>query len=68
MQRKRRRGSQVSPETIEKLRNFKAQSKFKQAVLNMLVQVIDPAQVTALKEEFEALDLDQSGLIELSEL
>lgn len=50
------------------LKNFSAQHKLKQAVLNMMTSTLSDDEVTALKHTFQSLDLNHDGLITIGEL
>lgn len=58
----------MSPEVIQHLREFRGQSKLKKASLNILVKMINPNDLIELRQEFEKIDTDHSGLIEFKEL
>ena len=53
---------------IQRLREFKGQSKLKKAALNMLVKMINPKDLDYLRAEFQKIDTDYSGFIEFREL
>lgn len=42
----------ISQTVINRLRKFRGVSKLKKAVLNMMVKMIDPAEIQDLREEF----------------
>lgn len=53
---------------IERLREFKGQSKLKKAAMNILVKMLNPHDMEDLKREFQKIDTDSSGFIEFKEL
>lgn len=58
----------ISPEVINNLREFRGQSKLKKAALNILVKMMNPNDLSDLRQEFQKIDTDHSGLIEFKEL
>ena len=48
--------------------NYRGASTLKKAALNLLVKVIDPKSIKALREQFEAIDVDGSEIIHPKEL
>ena len=50
------------------MRDFKSVSKLRKVSLNLLVNILKPTQISHLREIFEAIDKDNSGTIEPSEL
>ena len=58
----------VDEAVIKRLIEFKGQSALKRAAMNMLVQLIPQEEVKGLREQFEAIDEDGSGLIDVEEL
>lgn len=40
----------------------------KKAVLNVFVKMLTPGDIESLREDFEKIDTDNSGFIELAEL
>ena len=59
---------EVDENVIKRLIEFKGQSALKRAAMNMLVQMISQEDVKDLREQFEAIDQDGSGMIDLQEL
>lgn len=53
---------------VNRLREFKGQSKLKKAAMNILVKMINPKELEDLRKEFQKIDSDNSGMIELKEL
>ena len=58
----------ISDEVIERLKSFKGVSTFKKAAMNLLVKTLNEDEVSDLREQFEAIDTDGTGLIKASEL
>lgn len=58
----------LDPEICNSLKLFKASSKLRQAALNVLVKMISPTDIANLRIEFEKIDTDNSGTIEVEEL
>ena len=59
---------EVDENVIKRLIEFKGQSALKRAAMNMLVQMISQEDVKDLREQFEAIDQDGSGMIDVQEL
>lgn len=55
----------LNQEVIENLRKFKGKSMLRKAAMNVLVKHLQPASIQRLKAEFEKLDTDNSGFLEL---
>ena len=51
-----------------RLLRYKGKSTLKKAGLNLLVQMIDQEDVRGLREQFEAIDKQKDGVIEIKEL
>lgn len=51
-----------------RLQNYKGVSKLKQAALKMLVSMVDHKTIQTLTEEFNKIDKDRTGMIDLDEL
>ena len=58
----------ISPEIIENLKKYRGQSSLRKAAMNMLIKMIQPKEMEALRQEFHKIDKDNSGFIELNEL
>lgn len=58
----------LNKEVIENLRAFKGKSLLRKAALNVLVKHLQPQSINRLKAEFEKLDTDNSGFLEIEEL
>ncbi len=50
------------------MKQFKGSSKFKKAALNILVKMLNPKEIEHLRGEFQKVDTDNSGVIEIAEL
>jgi calcium-dependent protein kinase len=58
----------LNPNVMNKLRSFRGVSRLRLACLNMLVKMAEPKEIKELKEIFEKIDADDTGLISASEL
>ena len=58
----------ISSEVIERLKNFKGESTFKKAAMNLLVKTATEEEVHDLKAAFQAIDTDGTGMIGAQEL
>ena len=58
----------IDKEVIDRLKAFKGSSKLKKAALNVLVKMLGPKDIEKLSEQFQKIDTDNSGFIEISEL
>lgn len=54
--------------TFEKLMKFKGESLFKKAAMNILVKMATEEETLELKKQFEAIDTNKSGTIQLKEI
>ena len=59
---------QFDEDVILRLRTYRGESLFKRAAMNMLVKMATNKDVKNLREEFEKMDKDQTGMITHSEL
>ena len=59
---------EINREIVQNLRNYRGESLLKKAAMNVLVKHLGPTQINKLKAEFEKIDKDFSGFLELSEL
>ena len=50
------------------MNSYRGQSLLKKAAVNVLVKHLEANQIQKLKEEFEKIDTDHSGFLEVSEL
>ena len=50
------------------MKKYRGQSVLKRAAMNVLVKQLAPKQIEKLKNEFEKIDSDLSGFIEVKEL
>lgn len=53
---------------LQRLMSFKGVSKLKKAAMNMLVKTADPTSIKELRDQFEMMDLDRTGMITAAEL
>ena len=53
---------------MQNLQQFKGVSKLKKAAMNMLVKMADAKQIESLRETFDQIDTDHSGMISAEEL
>ena len=58
----------MSVDVINRLKNFKGVSRFKRAAMNVLVKMANEEEVKELRQQFQAIDKDGSGMILASEL
>ena len=58
----------VSSDVINNMMKYKGASQLKRAAMNMLVKQLNPLQLKDLHDQFEALDIDKSGLINADEI
>ena len=58
----------ISDEVIDRLKQFRGVSKFKKAAMNLLVKTATEDEVKDLRQQFQAIDLDGTGMIKASEL
>ncbi len=58
----------IDESVLSKLRQFKGSSLLKRAALNLLVKMLSPSEVETLREQFQKIDTDNSGQIEITEL
>jgi len=54
--------------TFQKLMKFKGESLFKKAAMNILVKMATEEEMLELKRQFEAIDTNRSGTIQLKEI
>jgi calcium-dependent protein kinase len=59
---------QVSEQVVNKLVNFRAQSKIKVAALNVFLNMIDPKEYEPLIAKFKKMDTEKTGLITACQL
>ena len=53
---------------FQKLMKFKGESLFKKAAMNILVKMATEEEMLELKRQFEAIDTNRSGTIQLKEI
>jgi len=58
----------ISPEVIESLLRFHGRSLLRRECLQILVKMVNPSEFTSLRAEFNKIDLNRSGTIEIEEL
>ena len=58
----------LNPMVFEKLKQFRGVSQFKRACMNMLVKMASDEEVKELRNQFQVLDKDGSGMILAAEL
>ena len=59
---------EVSDDVIRKLSDFRGESTFKKAVMNLLVKTAREDEIKHLRAQFKAIDADGTGMIKLQEL
>jgi calcium-dependent protein kinase len=60
--------AKLDKEVVANLKKYRGQSILKRAAMNVLVKQLAPSQINTLKKEFEKMDKDLSGFIEIKEL
>ena len=55
----------LNAEVIENLKKYRGKSLLRKAAMNVLVKHLQPASIQKLKSEFEKLDNDNSGFLEV---
>ena len=58
----------LNKEVIEALKKYRGESLLKKAAMNVLVKHLGPTQIKELQHEFEKIDEDFSGFLEVHEL
>ena len=64
----KRSQSQIDPNVIKSLSEFKGVSYLKKEAMNILVKTLREKEILHLKTQFEQIDTDQTGMISASEL
>lgn len=59
---------EVDAAVIQRLLDYKRRSTLRNAAINIMVKHLDPVHIQDLKKQFEAIDLDGSGFINIHEL
>lgn len=59
---------ELDKEVLQRMNSYRGQSLLKKAAVNVLVKHLEANQVMKLKQEFEKLDEDHSGFLEVKEL
>lgn len=57
--------SEMDREVLNRMKSFRGQSLLKKAAVNVLVKHLEQQQIQKLKEEFEKIDTDHSGFLEI---
>ena len=60
--------TEMDKEVLQRMNSYRGQSLLKKAAVNVLVKHLEANQIQKLKEEFEKIDTDHSGFLEVSEL
>lgn len=60
--------NEMNLEIVNNLKNYRGESLLKKAAMNVLVKHLGPTQINRLKAEFEKIDKDYSGFLEIQEL
>lgn len=60
--------AKLDKEVVANLKKYRGQSVLKKAAMSVLVKQLAPSQINLLKKEFEKMDKDLSGFIEIKEL
>lgn len=58
----------IDNEIFSNLKRYRGQSHLRKAAMNMLIKMIQPTELSELRAEFEKIDTDMSGIIEIAEL
>ena len=58
----------INAASITKLKEYKYQSKLKDAAMTQLVKQICPEKTKDLREQFETMDIDGNGLLDFDEM
>ena len=58
----------MNAEVVNNLKNYRGESILKKAAMNILVKSLDIKEVRLLKKEFQKIDTDHSGFLEINEL
>lgn len=58
----------VDRDILQRMNSYRGKSLLKKAAVNVLVKHLEASQISTLKEEFEKLDTDHSGFLEVEEL
>ena len=53
---------------MENLVEYRGSSRLKRAALNILVKMLPHSEIKKLREQFELIDTDSSGIIDANEL
>lgn len=58
----------MDQEVLKRMQSYRGQSLLKKAAVNVLVKHLDHNKIKMLKQEFEKIDTDCSGFLEVKEL
>jgi Ca2+-binding EF-hand superfamily protein len=58
----------LAKDIVKRLKAFRGVSKFKRAAMSVLVKTIKPDELSKLRNAFEAIDKDKTGVITAKEL
>ena len=61
-------GGFSDPEVLENLKRYRNRSTLKMAAINMIAKQMASNEVADLRAQFQAIDTDKSGFIEIEEL
>lgn len=60
--------AQMDKDVLKRMQSYRGQSLLKKAAVNVLVKHLEASQIRELKAEFEKIDTDHSGFLEVAEL
>lgn len=58
----------LDPKILNILRNFRSTARFKKEALRVMVNMLNESEIKNLKQAFQIIDSDNSGLISFQEL
>ena len=58
----------MDKDILKRMNSYRGKSLLKKAAVNVLVKHLEASQIQMLKEEFEKIDTDHSGFLEVEEL
>lgn len=59
---------ELDRDIVQRMQSYRGQSLLKRAAVNVLVKHLEANQIEKLKEEFQKIDTDHSGFLEVTEL
>ena len=59
---------QFDDEVLNRMKQFHGSSKLRKAALRIFVEHVDPKKINLLKKEFQKIDSDANGFLEIGEL